>query len=150
MNFLRAHLSRNQCICRYLCSKTPKLLDQKQLKIVKVFSQKELDEFSNLTGDFNKLHSDKIPAHQRLVHGAFLNGIIAGIIGTNFPDGTIVLEQKFKFPKPCRVNIECEFAIMLQEYRKISTISYECKQNNTTVFKGEAKLLIPNNNVCTR
>ncbi|XP_013110067.2 LOW QUALITY PROTEIN: uncharacterized protein LOC106088869 [Stomoxys calcitrans] len=118
----------------------------RQIKYVKVFSQQDLDQFSQLTGDSNSIHTDTTPVERRLVHGAFLNAIVAGLIGTHFPKGTIVLEQKFKFPKPCRVNENSEFELQLQQERKIAVVSYKCKQNEITVFEGEAKLLIPSIN----
>lgn len=132
-------------ITRLSTRETSTLFQKPELKVVKRFTQQDLDKFSEISGDFNYIHSDKIPAEQRKVHGALLNAIVAGIIGTQFPGGgTIVLEQKFSFPKPCRIEVDCEFFLQLQQERKISIILYECKQNNEIVFKGEAKLLITN------
>ncbi|XP_061394262.1 uncharacterized protein LOC133329815 [Musca vetustissima] len=142
MNLLRSQLS-NMAIKRCLNS-TP-TAQQRQLKLVKTFTQDDLDKFSQLTGDPNPIHSTSLPAETRMVHGAFLNAVVAGLIGTHFPPGTIVLEQNFKFPKPCRINIECEFLIETRNERKISTITYECRQENNIVFQGLAKLLISNN-----
>ncbi|XP_073819354.1 LOW QUALITY PROTEIN: armadillo repeat-containing protein 7 [Musca autumnalis] len=118
----------------------------RELRLVKTFSQQDLDNFSQLTGDYNPLHSSSIPPENRMVHGAFLNAVIAGLIGTHYPAGTIVLEQNFKFPKACRINVECQFLIQMQNERKISTVTYECKQGDNIVFEGLAKLLISNKN----
>lgn len=119
-----------------------RLSDQWEINYVKTFSQQDLDKFSQLTEDFNDVHSRKYPENSRMVHGAFLNAVVAGLIGTHFPgSGTILLEQNFKFPNPCRINIDCQFVVRMKHRRKIANVSYECIQNSLIVFKGEAKLL---------
>lgn len=127
-----------------LITKRKSSFHKSEFKVIKRFTQQDLDRFSQLTGDLNYVHSSEIPDEKRKVHGAFLNAIVTGILGTHYP-GTVVLEQKFSFPKPCRVEVDCEFLLKFQQERKISIILYECKQNNVTVFKGQAKLLITNN-----
>lgn len=123
------------------------IFQKKELKVIKRFTQKDLDNFSSLTGDFNYIHTEAVPVEKRKVQGAFVNAIIAGIIGTRFPGaGSIVLEQTLTYPKPCRIDMDCEFLLKLKQERKISIILYECTQNNEVVCKGQAKLLITNNN----
>ncbi|XP_067638282.1 LOW QUALITY PROTEIN: uncharacterized protein [Eurosta solidaginis] len=115
----------------------------KEVKLVKRFSQMELDRFSFLTGDSNPIHSVSTPSKERKVHGAFLNAVVAGIIGTQLPGaGTIVLSQKFSFPNACRVDVDTDIVVRLVRERKISLVEYECSQNKKVVFIGEAKLLL--------
>ncbi|KAL9895398.1 LOW QUALITY PROTEIN: uncharacterized protein ACN2A1_006108 [Glossina fuscipes fuscipes] len=123
--------------------KMPPAAPYPEVKVIKRFTQIELDQFSQLTGDKNIVHSSSLPIEERRVHGAFLNAIVAGIIGTKFPGpGTIVLEQRFAFLKPCRLETDTEIYIRLLKARKISLVSYECMQNQRVIFQGEAKLLL--------
>lgn len=144
MNLLRLIPIRYREIVRGLNNQQRAAIFEKtELKFKKIFKQTDLDKFSQITGDFNYIHSTAIPQEQRKVHGALLNAVVAGVIGTKFPGaGTIVLEQTFSFPKPCRIEVDCEFSLKLLQERKISIISYECRQNNEIVFQGKAKLLI--------
>lgn len=141
MNFMKLQTSQ---LITCLVSKRQSSFLKSEFKVIKRFTQQDLDTFSQLTGDLNYVHSSDITKEKRKVHGAFLNAIVTGILGTQYP-GTIVLEQTFTFPKPCRVEVDCEFLLKFLQERKISIILYECKQNNVTVFKGQAKLLFTNN-----
>ncbi|EDV93492.1 GH19343 [Drosophila grimshawi] len=92
--------------------------------------------------DYNYIHSTDIPIDERRVHGALLNAVVAGIIGTKLPGpGTVVLEQNFKFLKPCRIETDTVVTVRLLQARKISTVEYECRQHDDVVFAGNAKLL---------
>lgn len=144
MNSLRLTSMRHREMIRWLTNQQRAASFEKtEFKFIKKFKQSDLDNFSEITGDFNYIHSTAVPQEQRKVHGALLNAVVAGIIGTKFPGaGTIVLEQTFSFPKACRIEVDCEFSLKLLQERKISIISYECKQNNEIVFQGKAKLLI--------
>ncbi|EDW84305.2 uncharacterized protein Dwil_GK13219 [Drosophila willistoni] len=113
-----------------------------QVQVVKRFTQKDLEEFAKFTGDYNYIHSKDVPVEQRRVHGALLNAVVAGIIGSKLPGpGTVVLEQSFKFLKPCRIEQETVVTVRLINARKISTVEYDCRQNDEVVFAGNAKLL---------
>ncbi|XP_017849738.1 armadillo repeat-containing protein 7 isoform X1 [Drosophila busckii] len=97
---------------------------------------------STKTGDYNYIHSKELPVKERRVHGALLNAVVAGIIGTKLPGpGTVVLEQNFKFLKPCRLETDTVVTVRLLEQRKISTVEYDCRQRGDVVFAGKAKLL---------
>ena len=105
-------------------------------------TQKDLDAFSSLTGDYNPLHCQPLPL-KSLVHGAFLNSIVAGLIGTQLPGaGSLVTSQNFSFPSKCFVNDEIEITVEDEEVRKIIKIKYKCVQNNAVVFEGEARLVM--------
>ncbi|KAH8395546.1 hypothetical protein KR222_005729 [Zaprionus bogoriensis] len=123
---------------RVLCSQA----QARQVQIVKRFTQQDLESFARFTGDFNHIHSQEVPVAERRVHGALLNAVVAGIIGTKLPGpGTVVLEQSFRFLKPCRIETDTLVTVRLVQSRKISTVEYECRQHNDVVFAGSAKLL---------
>ncbi|ALC47713.1 CG14881, partial [Drosophila busckii] len=119
-----------------------KLSQLKQVQVVKRFTQEDLEKFAQFTGDYNYIHSKELPVKERRVHGALLNAVVAGIIGTKLPGpGTVVLEQNFKFLKPCRLETDTVVTVRLLEQRKISTVEYDCRQRGDVVFAGKAKLL---------
>ncbi|XP_032592837.1 uncharacterized protein LOC6564056 [Drosophila grimshawi] len=125
---------------RVLCSQARARVQQVQ--VIKRFTQHDLETFAQFTGDYNYIHSTDIPIDERRVHGALLNAVVAGIIGTKLPGpGTVVLEQNFKFLKPCRIETDTVVTVRLLQARKISTVEYECRQHDDVVFAGNAKLL---------
>lgn len=108
-------------------------------------SQEDVDQFAAITGDSNFLHSHQCPIEHRCIHGALLNGLVAGIIGTKLPGpGTVVIAQSFSFPNKCVVDEDIDITVKLVEDRKIKRIQYECKQIGKTVFIGSADLYIRN------
>ncbi|XP_022213584.2 uncharacterized protein LOC111068425 [Drosophila obscura] len=116
-----------------------------QVQVVKRFTQQDLEQFAQFTGDHNYIHTLDMPVEERRVHGALLNAVVAGIMGTKLPGpGTVVLEQSFKFLKPCRLETDTVVTVRLLVSRKISTAEYDCRQNDEIVFAGNAKLLTRN------
>ncbi|XP_026851012.1 uncharacterized protein LOC6592030 [Drosophila persimilis] len=122
-----------------------KLSSLQQVQVVKRFTQNDLEQFAQFTGDHNYIHTLDLPVEERRVHGALLNAVVAGIMGTKLPGpGTVVLEQSFKFLKPCRIETDTVVTVRLLQSRKISTAEYDCRQNDEIVFAGNAKLLTRN------
>lgn len=110
------------------------------VKEIRVINQHQLDSFSSLTCDSNKIHKD---GPNSFVNGAFLNCIIAGIMGSKLPGhGTIVISQNFSFPNKCFIDVPIEFNVELVEVRKIIKARYKCVQNDIVVFEGDAKLIM--------
>lgn len=116
------------------------------VKEARIVTQKDLNAFSILTGDHNPLHCQLLPL-KSLVHGAFLNSIVAGIIGTKLPGaGSLVISQSLSFPSKCLVDDEINCTVEVVEARKIIKIKYKCEQNNAIVFEGEARLIMNKSN----
>jgi acyl dehydratase len=113
------------------------------VKETRIVTRLELDKFSNLSGDHNPIHKSSSENSKPLVHGAFLNSIVAGIIGTKMPGpGTIVISQNFTFPSKCYAEDPIEITVELLDARKIMRVKYECAQKSNVVFQGEAKLMM--------
>lgn len=106
-------------------------------------TQEEVDKFAAISGDNNFVHTLQCPSEQRCIHGALLNGLVSGVIGTKLPGpGSIVVAQKFSFPNKCVVDEEITITVKLIENRKIKKVQYECKQCGNTVFIGSADLIV--------
>lgn len=111
-------------------------------KETRIITQNEVDRFAEISGDHNPIHKATSSSDKRCIHGAFLNAIVSGIIGTKLPGpGSIVLSQEFKFPTKCVVDQEIEICVRLVENRKILKVVYEFKQYDEIVFAGTAKLI---------
>lgn len=112
------------------------------VKETRIITETDLDRFSDLSGDHNPIHKRSLENVNPIVHGAFLNSIVAALIGNQLPGpGTIVISQTFSFPSKCFTDIPIEIKVELQEVRKIMKVKYECRQKNEVVFEGEAKLM---------
>lgn len=110
------------------------------VKETRIVTRQELDLFSNLSGDHNPIHKSSSNC-QPLVHGAFLNSIISGVIGTKLPGpGTILVSQSFNFPSKCFTDLPIEVTVELLDVRKIMRVRYECLQSGNVVLQGEAKI----------
>jgi acyl dehydratase len=113
------------------------------VKVHKTISTQELDAFSSISSDHNPIHKFSSINQRPLVHGAFLNSLVAGVIGSKLPGAnTIVVSQNFSFPAKCYANEPIEIHVELVDVRKIMKTSYKCTQNGKIVFEGEAKLMI--------
>ncbi|XP_073961713.1 uncharacterized protein [Choristoneura fumiferana] len=115
-----------------------------KIRIQKTLTQKDLDAFSNLTSDHNPLHKNN--GNKRpIVHGALLNGLVAGLIGTHLPGpGTVVVSQTMKFPNKCFVGEKLTISVELVDVRKILKVKFFCivEEEKKVVFEGEAKLML--------
>lgn len=115
-----------------------------KIRIQKTLTQKDLDTFSNLTSDHNYLHQNS--GNKRpIVHGALLNGLVAGLIGTHLPGpGTVLVSQTMKFPNKCFVGEKLTISVELVDVRKILKVKFFCivEEEKKVVFEGEAKLML--------
>ncbi|EFN86387.1 hypothetical protein EAI_02902 [Harpegnathos saltator] len=111
-----------------------------QVSVFKVITNDDILKFAELTGDYNPIH---VESARNIVHGAFLNGLVSGIIGTKLPGaGTIVIEQNLTFPKPCYAGESVEVIVKIVSVRKIILCTYMCIANGEkVVLEGEAKLI---------
>lgn len=114
------------------------------VKEIRIITQKDLDNFSEVSGDHNPIHKKFADnTATPIVHGAFLNSIVSAVIGNKMPGhGTIVISQTFAFPSKCYIDVPIEISVELQEIRKILKVKYECRQNDKIVFEGDAKLMM--------
>lgn len=115
------------------------------------FTDLEVRQFAELTGDENPLHIDaqyaqKSRFHGKIVHGIFVAGMISKIIGMRLPgEGSIYLEQKIQFRKPVyigetiTVKVKITDMDVLKNIYTLQTNVY--KQDGSCAVKGNAKIL---------
>jgi acyl dehydratase len=114
---------------------------------IKCVSQEDVNIFSQLTGDHNPIH--KMPPgalnDPAIVHGALLNGLISGVIGTKLPGpGTMVVSQILHFPNPCYTGEQVVVTVEITSVRKLIACKFSCtvdRKSKVTVLHGEAKLI---------
>jgi 3-hydroxybutyryl-CoA dehydratase len=74
------------------------------------FTEKDLEQFAEVSGDFNPLHmNEEFAISQgfptRIVHGALMISKVSGIIASQFPGpGTIIGSIEWKFILPVHIN----------------------------------------------
>lgn len=131
------------------------LVDQKKVPIkegdkvseVRCISQEDVDTFAKLTGDHNPIHKvwGSTSNHPVIVHGALLNGLISGVIGTKLPGpGTMVVSQTLHFPHPCYTGETVTVTVEITSIRKLIVCRFSCtvnRETRITVLHGEAKLI---------
>ena len=78
--------------------------------VIKTITSEDVFEFANLVGDHNPIHLDEEVAKKsifgrRVVHGALVNSLFSGLLGTELPGmGAIYLKQETKFTAPTYIN----------------------------------------------
>ncbi len=108
------------------------------------FSQQQINQFAELSGDKNPLHIDpeyagKSPFGKPIVHGVLTVSIFSQIIGMEFPGaGTIYLGQDLNFKRPVYPD---------QEYRAVLEVTEVMKGKHiasirTRVYDKETKKLV--------
>ncbi|XP_048514477.1 (R)-specific enoyl-CoA hydratase-like [Athalia rosae] len=112
-----------------------------RVRVSKLITEYEILKFADLTLDYNPIH---ITSQKKIVHGAYLNGLVSGVIGTKLPGaGTIVVEQLLRFPNPCYAGDTIEITVEVVSIRKIIKCKYKCVANmERLVLEGEAKLIL--------
>ena len=93
------------------------------------FTQTEVDHFSQLSGDTNPIHSasdfpEGAAFSRPLVHGAFINAFVSGLLGTQLPGpGSVAFSQNIRFPNPLYVNevVEAEVVISAISWKKLQS-----------------------------
>ncbi|XP_033313725.1 uncharacterized protein LOC117212795 [Bombus bifarius] len=111
-----------------------------EISVFKTVTKDDILNFAKLTGDYNPIH---LVTSNNLVHGALLNGLVSGVLGTKMPGpGTIVVGQTFTFPAPCYAGDIIEIKVQIVSIRKIMKCEYICIANGKKiVLKGNAKLI---------
>lgn len=130
-----------------LCSAVTKdvLVVGASASIKKTISEEEVKTFCKLSGDWNPIHCQ---TDKPVVHGALLNGLVSGVIGTKLPGpGTLLLKESLRFPNPCFVGDSVVVTVELTDVRRLVSCKFNVtsESSNKVVMEGEATLLIKRN-----
>ncbi len=108
------------------------------------FSQNEVNQFAQVTGDKNPVHTDpdyaaKTMFKRPIMHGMLSASLFSKVFGTLFPgEGTIYLKQSLNFLKPMYVDTQ---------YEAVFTVKEIIKEKNRAVV--ETVIRDPEGKVCT-
>jgi 3-hydroxybutyryl-CoA dehydratase len=98
-------------------------------KYERLISSEDVQKFAEVVGDLNPVHLDATFAEgsffkKRIVHAAFLGGLISKVLGMDFPgQGTIYISQNSVFKRPVYVDtavtVEVKVTQVIPEKRRL-------------------------------
>jgi acyl dehydratase len=119
----------------------------------KTITDEDVQNFAKASGDTNPVHLDDAYAAgtrfgRRIAHGMLTGSLISAILGNDLPgQGTIYLQQEFKFKAPVFIGDTITAAVEVVAYRedrRIATLHTTCvNQDGTLVIDGEAVVIAP-------
>ena len=122
-------------------------------ELTKTFTSTELQQFGEISQDFNPLHFDaefaKTTRFKRpILHGHLVTALFSGLLGGHLPGkGSVYLSQTFQYVAPVHVGEAVIARVQVQEIfhsRAIVTMETTIrKEDGTVCVKGEAKVMVP-------
>jgi len=119
----------------------------------KAFTEGEVFQFADISGDRNPLHLDKDFGEasifgQRIVHGMLVASLFSGLIGMELPgEGSIYLGQSLTFKAPVAIDEQVTASveiINIREDKPIVTLRTVCiNSEGSVVIEGEAVVKVP-------
>lgn len=116
-------------------------------------SAEDVRRFAEVVGDLNPIHLDAEFAEKsffkkRIVHGAFLGGLISKVLGMDFPgQGTVYISQNSVFKRPVYVDtkviVEVKVMQVLAEKRRLILDTSILNENNEVCLTGSATIWLP-------
>jgi 3-hydroxybutyryl-CoA dehydratase len=116
-------------------------------------SAEDVKRFAETVGDLNPIHLDEGFAEKsffkkRIVHGAFLGGLISKILGMDFPgQGTVYISQHSEFKRPVfvdtTVKVEVKVTEVLVEKRRLVLETDILNNEGKICLTGSATVWIP-------
>ena len=116
-------------------------------------SAEDVRQFAEVVGDLNPIHLDEEFAEKsffkkRIVHGAFLAGLISKVLGMDFPgQGTVYISQNSVFKRPVyvdtKVRVELKVVETNTEKRRLVLETIVLNENGEVCLTGSATVWIP-------
>jgi 3-hydroxybutyryl-CoA dehydratase len=116
-------------------------------------SADDVRHFAEVVGDLNPIHLDTAFAEgsffkKRIVHGAFLGGLISKILGVDFPgQGTVYISQNSVFKRPVfvdsTVKVEVEVTEVIATERRLILETNVLNEKDKVCVTGSATVWIP-------
>ncbi len=119
----------------------------------RTISAEDVKRFAEIVGDLNPIHLDaefaeKTTFKKRIVHGAFLAGLISKVLGMDFPgQGTIYISQNSIFKRPVfvdtTVSVEIKVTQVIPEKRRLVLDTTILNSNGEVCLAGSATVWLP-------
>jgi 3-hydroxybutyryl-CoA dehydratase len=116
-------------------------------------SAEDVRRFAEIVGDLNPVHLDEEFAEnsffkKRIVHGAFLGGLISKVLGMDFPgQGTIYISQTSIFKRPVYVDttvrVEVKVTQVIPEKRRLVLDTHVLNSDGDVCMTGSATVWLP-------
>jgi 3-hydroxybutyryl-CoA dehydratase len=113
-------------------------------------TEKDVEDFARICGDFNPIHMDedyaaKTPFGGRIAHGALTASYISAILGNDLPGpGAIFMTLELKFRAPVRIGdtvIARAEVAEINERRGKVMMKVQCSVGDKVVVKGDAGVM---------
>jgi 3-hydroxybutyryl-CoA dehydratase len=124
-----------------------------QFKWERFISAQDVKQFAEVVGDLNPVHIDeefasKTSFKKRIVHGAFLGGLISKVLGMDFPgQGTIYISQNSVFKRPVyvdtTVSVEIKVTQVIPEKRRLVLETNILNSDGEVCLAGSATVWLP-------
>lgn len=122
-------------------------------KFERFISADDVKQFADVVGDSNPIHLDAEFAEKsffkkRIVHGAFLAGLISKALGMDFPgQGTVYISQESVFKRPVYVDttvtVEVKVTEVLAEKRRLVLDTIVSNADGKACLSGSATVWLP-------
>ena|SRR5687767_5310164 len=116
-------------------------------------SADDVKRFAEIIGDQNPVHinaefAEKSFFKKRIVHGAFLAGLISKVLGMDFPGrGTVYISQNSVFKRPVYVDttisVEVKVTQVIAEKRRLVLDTNIFNSNGEICVTGSATVWLP-------
>jgi 3-hydroxybutyryl-CoA dehydratase len=116
-------------------------------------SADDVKQFAEIVGDQNPVHinaefAEKSFFKKRIVHGAFLAGLISKVLGMDFPgQGTVYISQNSIFKRPVYVDttviVEVKVTQVIAEKRRLVLDTNILNSNGEVCVAGSATVWLP-------
>lgn len=127
--------------------------DGDQFRWERHISADDVQRFAAAVGDLNPIHLDaefaaKSFFKKRIVHGAFLAGLISKVLGMDFPgQGTVYISQNSLFKRPVyvdtTVSVEVKVTQVITEKRRLILGTNILNSNGEVCLTGSATVWLP-------
>ena len=124
-----------------------------QFQWERAISAEDVKRFAEVVGDLNPVHLDaefaaKTTFKKRIVHGAFLAGLISKVLGMDFPgQGTIYISQNSIFKRPVyvdtTVSVEIKVTQVIPEKRRLVLDTTILNSDGEVCLAGSATVWLP-------
>jgi 3-hydroxybutyryl-CoA dehydratase len=124
-----------------------------QFKWERFISAEDVRRFAEVIGDLNPIHLDvefagKSFFKRRIVHGAFLGGLISKVLGMDFPgQGTVYISQNSVFKRPVYVDttvmVEVKVTQVIAEKRRLVLDTNILNEKGEVCLTGSATIWRP-------